>query len=108
MFGLAGRWSADFRAFSRGDWDARTCFRGVLHHAARYLGDQRQIVMSLDDTGLPKRSRMLFGAPVHANPQMGPSPSSENFHRRPMLLESGPEDGSGLPGRTRGDAADPS
>jgi hypothetical protein len=29
MFGLTGRWSADFRAFSRSDWDARTCFRGV-------------------------------------------------------------------------------
>ena len=59
MFGLTGRWSADFRAFSRSDWDARTCFRGVLHHAAPYLRDQRQIVMSLDDTGLPKRSRMI-------------------------------------------------
>jgi len=59
MLGLTGRWSADFRAFSRSDWDARTCFRGVLHHAAPYLRDQRQIVMSLDDTGLPKRSRMI-------------------------------------------------
>ena len=49
----------DFRAFSRSDWDARTCFRGVLHHAAPYLRDQRQIVMSLDNTGLPKRSRMI-------------------------------------------------
>ena len=29
MFGLTGRWSADFRAFSRSDWNARTCFRGV-------------------------------------------------------------------------------
>ena len=56
MFGLTGRWSSDFRAFSRSDWDARTCFRGVLHHAAPYLRDQRQIVMSLDDTGLPKRT----------------------------------------------------
>jgi hypothetical protein len=59
MFGLTGRWSADFRAFSRSDWDAQTCFRGVLHHAAPYLRDQRQVIMSLDDTGLPKRSRMI-------------------------------------------------
>jgi hypothetical protein len=59
MFGLTGRWSSDFRVFSRSDWDARSCFRGVLHHAAPYLRDQRQIVMSLDDTGLPKRSRMI-------------------------------------------------
>ena len=66
----------DFRAFSRSDWDARTCFRGVLHHAAPYLRDQRQIVMSLDDTGLPKRSRMIkacswlrdsLGAPHHCH-----------------------------------------
>ena len=59
MFGLTGRWSSDFRAFSRSDWDARICFRGVLHHTVPYLRDQRQIVMSLDDTGLPKRSRMI-------------------------------------------------
>lgn len=59
MFGLTGRWSADFRAFSRSDWDAQACFRGVLHHAAPYLRDQRQVVISLDDTGLPKRSRMI-------------------------------------------------
>jgi len=59
MFGLTGRWSADFRAFSRSDWDSQACFRGVLHHAAPYLRDQRQVVMSLDDTGLPKRGRMI-------------------------------------------------
>jgi len=59
LFGLTGRWSADFRAFSRSDWDAHACFRGVIHHSAPYLRNQRQIVISLDDTGLPKRSRMI-------------------------------------------------
>jgi hypothetical protein len=59
MFGLTGRWRADFRAFSRSNWDAQACFCGVLHHTAPYLRHQRQIVMSLDDTGLPKRSRMI-------------------------------------------------
>lgn len=59
MFGLTGRWSADFRAFSRSDWDSHVCFQGVLHHAAPYLRKQRQIVISLDDTGLPKRSRLI-------------------------------------------------
>jgi len=38
MFGLTGRWSADFRAFSRSDWDAQACFRGVLHHDRSSLG----------------------------------------------------------------------
>ncbi len=59
LFGLTGRWSADFRTFSRSDWDAQACFRGVLHHAAPYLGSQRQVIFSLDDTGLPKRSRRI-------------------------------------------------
>ncbi len=59
LFGLTGRWSADFRAFSRSDWDVQVCFRSVLHHAAPYLRPQRQIILSLDDTGLPKRSRMI-------------------------------------------------
>jgi hypothetical protein len=40
-------------------------------------------------------------------PRWGP-PSSGNFRRRLMLLESGPEDGAGLPGRSRGDDADQS
>ena len=34
LFGLTGRWSADFRVFSRSDWDVRACFRGVLYHCA--------------------------------------------------------------------------
>jgi hypothetical protein len=59
VFGLTGRWSADFRAFSRSAWEVRTCFRGVLHHAAPHVRQQPQIVISLDDTGLPKRSRMI-------------------------------------------------
>jgi hypothetical protein len=59
MFGLTGRWSADFRAFSRSEWDSHVCFKGVLHHAAPYLHDQHQVVISLDDTGLPKRSRLI-------------------------------------------------
>ena len=59
MFGLTGRWSADFRAFSRSNWDSHACFLGVLHHAVPYLRNQQQVVISLDDTGLPKRSRLI-------------------------------------------------
>ena len=59
MFGLTGRWSADFRVFSRSPWNARTLFRGVLHQAVPYLRGQRQVVVSLDDTGLAKRSRKI-------------------------------------------------
>lgn len=59
MFGLTGRWSSDYRGFSRSSWDSRAFFRGVLHHSAPYLRGQRRIVVSLDDTGLPKRSRMI-------------------------------------------------
>jgi len=59
MFGLTGLWSSDFRAFSRSNWEARALFRGVLHHAAPYLCSQRRVVISLDDTGLPKRSRKI-------------------------------------------------
>jgi SRSO17 transposase len=59
MFGLTGRWSSDFRAFSRSEWDARACFRGVIHHAAPYLRGLDRITVSLDDTGLPKKSRKI-------------------------------------------------
>ena len=59
MFGLTLRWSSDFRAFSRSEWNARALFRGVLHHAAPYLQQTRRVVVSLDDTGLPKRSRRI-------------------------------------------------
>lgn len=59
MFGLTGRWSSDFRAFSRSEWEGRALFRGVLHHAAPYLRESRRVVVSLDDTGLPKRSRRI-------------------------------------------------
>lgn len=59
MFGLTGRWSSDFRAFSRSEWDVRELFRGVLHHATPYLRDANRVVVSLDDTGLPKRSRKI-------------------------------------------------
>jgi DDE superfamily endonuclease/Archaeal putative transposase ISC1217 len=59
MFGLTGRWSADFRAFSRSDWESRALFRGVLHHAAPFLREVPRLVVSLDDTGLPKRSKKI-------------------------------------------------
>lgn len=71
MFGLLGRWSSDFRAFSRSDWDVRALFQGVLHHAAPYLKTQRRVVVSLDDTGLPKRSRKIKAASWLRDP-LGP------------------------------------
>jgi len=71
MFGLLGRWSSDFRAFSRSDWDIRALFQGVLHHAAPYLKTQRRVVVSLDDTGLPKRSRKIKAASWLRDP-LGP------------------------------------
>ena len=45
---------------------------------------------------------------LHAKPQEGGPPSSGNLRGRLMLLESGPEDGAGLPGRSRRDDADQS
>ena len=71
MFGLLGRWSSDFRAFSRSDWEVRELFQGVLHHAAPYLRQQRRVVVSLDDTGLPKRSRKIKAASWLRDP-LGP------------------------------------
>ncbi len=59
VFGLLGCWSSDFRAFSRSEWNGRALFRGVLHHAASYLRQEKRIVASLDDTGLAKRSRKI-------------------------------------------------
>ena len=54
----------------------------------------------------PPSSRFGSPSPREA-PRWGP-PSSGNFRRRLMLLESGPEDGAGLPGRSRRDDADQS
>jgi hypothetical protein len=59
FFGQILRWSSDYRAFSRSNWDERALFRGVLAECAPYLHSEPRIVLSLDDTGLPKTSRKI-------------------------------------------------
>lgn len=53
------RWSSDYRAFSRSEWDDHELFRGVLRECAPYLRFEKRVVVSLDDTGLPKTSRKI-------------------------------------------------
>jgi hypothetical protein len=53
------RWSSDYRAFSRSEWDDRALFRGVIRECAPYLRSEKRLVASLDDTGLPKSSRKI-------------------------------------------------
>lgn len=64
-------WSADYRAFSRSDWDDRALFRGVIGECAPYLGAMPRIVVSLDDTGLPTSSRKIRQASLMRD-AMGP------------------------------------
>jgi len=59
FFGQILHWSSDYRAFSRSEWEERELFRGVIREAAPYLQDAPRVVVSLDDTGLPKSSRKI-------------------------------------------------
>jgi hypothetical protein len=59
FFGHVLQWSADHHAFSRSQWDERALFRGVIHECAPYLLAQPRLLISLDDTGLPKSGRKI-------------------------------------------------
>lgn len=59
FFGQILCWSSDYRAFSRSDWEERELFRGVIREAAPYIEREDRVVVSLDDTGLPKSSRKI-------------------------------------------------
>lgn len=59
FFGEIIRWSSDYRAFSRSNWEDRPLFRGVIRECEPYLRSEKRLVASLDDTGLPKSSRKI-------------------------------------------------
>lgn len=58
-FGQILCWSSDYRTFSRSDWEERELFRGVIQACAPYVRSSSRVVVSLDDTGLPKSSRRI-------------------------------------------------
>lgn len=70
-FGGCVDWSADYRAFSRSDWDGRELFRGVISECAPALRSVSRIAISLDDTGLPKTSRKIRQVSTMRDP-LGP------------------------------------
>ena len=59
FFGQVLHWSSDYRAFSRSDWDERALFRGVIRECVAYVHSAPRIIVSLDDTGLPKSSSKI-------------------------------------------------
>lgn len=64
-------WSADYRSFSRSKWLVRDLFRGVIAQCASKLHGVPRIVVSLDDTGLPKTSRKISQVTLLRDP-LGP------------------------------------
>jgi hypothetical protein len=71
VFGITLRWSSDYRIFSRSDWDQKALFRGVMQEAKPYLESGKRIVVSLDDTGIPKSSRKIAQVSLMRDP-LGP------------------------------------
>jgi hypothetical protein len=71
VFGIIYRWSSDYRIFSRSNWDQNALFQGVIQEASSYLISQKRIVVSLDDTGIPKTSRKIAQVSLMRDP-MGP------------------------------------
>lgn len=64
-------WSSDYRAFSRSSWDDRALFQGVIQECTPYLKNASRVVVSLDDTGLPKSGKKIKQASWLRDP-LGP------------------------------------
>jgi hypothetical protein len=71
VFSCIYRWSSDYRVFSRSNWDQQALFRGIIQEASPYLAAESKIVVSLDDTGIPKSSRKITQVTLLRDP-MGP------------------------------------
>ena len=78
-FGWLNRWSADYKVFSKSDWEPERLFRGVIEEGAFYLKDAKRIVISLDDTGIPKTSRKIRQVSILRDP-MGPKYNPNLIH----------------------------
>jgi hypothetical protein len=64
-------WSADYKVFSRSDWEPARLFDPVLdEYLARY--PKRPVIAAIDDTKLRKTGRKIKGASWHRDPLSPP------------------------------------
>jgi hypothetical protein len=61
-------WSADYRLFSKDQWETSHLFRPVIRGAIRLLSEPNHIVVALDDTLLHKSSKKTPGVCYRRDP----------------------------------------
>jgi hypothetical protein len=65
-------WSADYRLFARGRWDADDLFAPVVRGALQLLPDDAPLVAAIDDTSLRKTGRKIPGVGYRRDPMSPP------------------------------------
>jgi len=65
-------WSADYRAFSRSDWNVTDVFDVVKKGALAYLPPEHAVVAALDDTKLSKTGPTIPGVSYQRDPMSPP------------------------------------
>lgn len=66
-------WSADYKVFSRSQWDPRRLFDPIFAHLARFLSSaDAPVIAAIDDTLCKKTGRKIPGASTGRDPQSLP------------------------------------
>jgi hypothetical protein len=67
-----GDWSADYRVFSRANWEVRELFHVVKRRCIEWLPPEQPVVVALDDTKLRKTGKKIPGVSYHRDPMSPP------------------------------------